>query len=241
VPFRLKQDAFDQYRKGKLKGFFGVDDIGCARPVTQDIQHNAINTDSGKSDDGRLYRTRNLYLSGKGNDSLGIQAVIANIPQGATIPERAYLGGERRTVDLNAVESSMLPAFPKDYAGEKFLKLVLLTPGDFGGWIPEWLRPSLDGSWVSTPSGHAKVRLRHAWLNGWTPVSGWDYLNRRAKPMRKLVPEGAVYLIELEEPSRADAIAEEFWGKPFQQGISAKDGFGYVICTKTGNLIHTEN
>jgi len=89
--------------------------------------------------------------------------------------------------------------------------------------------------WVTVPGTRCRVRLRTAFVPGWIPVSGWDYEKRSQKPMRKLVPAGSVYVIEIGEQSQSGTVAQALWGKSLcvdgseAHNQDARDGFGVVI------------
>lgn len=117
------------------------------------------------------------------------------------------------------------------FARKRFLKLILLTHGGFGGWCPEWLMPNLNAKsteFVAIPGTDFKVRLRSACVNGWDGVSGWDYANGKPKALTKLVRPGSVYLLEIQNPEQSGDVAKMLWGNSLCDGQMKKDGFGLV-------------
>jgi len=70
---------------------------------------------------------------------------------------------------------------------------------------------------VKVPGTDYNVRLSSAFVPRWMPISGWDYAEKRQKAMRKLIPAGAVYVVEVQESETSRAIANHLWGKPLVQ------------------------
>lgn len=93
--------------------------------------------------------------------------------------------------------------------------MVLLTPACFsGGWVPTSLFEMLG---VRGKIVGAVARRREA-------VSGWDLAARRPKPVRWLVPAGAVYFLELEDDAKR---LGELWLTAVSDDEQARrDGFG---------------
>jgi CRISPR type III-B/RAMP module-associated protein Cmr3 len=150
------------------------------------------------------------------------------------------LGGEGRCVEYRR-SSIQLPECP-DEIGKKgsFLRLITITHSSFGGWAPDWLWPASDRlarssekaepPWVSVP-GHddLKVRLAGAVAPRWVPLSGWNYALHSPKKMRKVIPPGAVYLIQCQDPARASDTAQALWMTSLCSGQDARDGFGKIM------------
>jgi CRISPR-associated protein Cmr3 len=126
---------------------------------------------------------------------------------------------------------------PEDASWEnnEFMKIRLLTPGDFGGWVPNWLTP---GDWCAVPGTKHEVKLRSAFVPGGFPVSGWDFKARGPKATRLLVPAGSVYVVQLRDPKAAAALARHLWLAPLvpPAGNRMATGFGHAV---PGLLHHT--
>ena len=189
--------------------------------------HVGIEPETGTAKENALFASGGLCLRTRKRERLGLAVAVGGDAEGLDQVSTVYLGGERRTAQVTHLQQP-LPGCPK--LGEsQFLRLILMTPGDFGGWCPEslsaeqgWCKP-----WADLPTG---LRLRSAIIPHWTALSGWDFVTRAPKATRKLVPAGAVYVVELQDPAKAQDVAQTLWlrsiCKPDSQ--SAQDGFGTV-------------
>ncbi len=140
------------------------------------------------------------------------------------------LGGERRLALWEPMkDDSSWPARPpealvREIARAKRARLVLLTPADFnaGGNERPYLPPggALDGA-----------RVVAAAVDRPLVVSGWDMLEGRPKPSRRLVPAGSVYFVDLSEVGDVEAWARDRWMKvlPEQPEQSQRDGYGLAV------------
>lgn len=223
----------------------------CYNVLKETRIHSSIDPESRSVIDGQLYAEGGVYL----------QAIIPyqnNTPEeerlygtivsgdlhidfdldGVDAKEQhsgfAYLGGERRRVDVAEANTHCYLAKPANSKNQQFLKLVLTTHGDFGNWVPEWLLKTgniTDVAWAQEPRSGVEVKLRSAVIAGWDPCSGWDYEKRQPKPFRKLVKPGAVYLLELQNPEDSEKLINALHGESICQAGSAgeKDGYGQVI------------
>ncbi len=245
APFFLHWEFFERYVKGArgTSGPVAPADAGLGAPVTQARIHNGLDAATHTTSQGRLFANHCLYLSvvRRGDGGRGpLPLTIAFDVEGPARDERfegtAYLGGERKTVALGPAEMPF-PECPDVFGGGRFLKLVLLTHGDFGSWCPPWLRPDLDAEhieWVTAPGTSLRVRLRSAFVRGWEGVSGWDYAapgSGKPKAMRKLVRAGSVYVLEIGEGTDPRAVAKHFWGATLCDDDSqgARDGYGLTV------------
>jgi len=239
-PIFLYWPVLEDYLKGKPVASAKPDDLGIlSLPVDARI-HNGLSSETGTTIQGRLYENRGMHLKvkrgGTGSiDDLAILMDVVGLADGEKPHGSAYLGGDRHTVQINASPLEY-PACPDIYSGSALLKLILMTPGDFGAWAPSWLMP--DGSqgdlrWVCIPGTEYQVRLRSAMLAGWDGISGWDYVTNKPKAMRKTVRTGSVYVIELREPSKAQEIAGYLWGRALDPDpVRSSDGYGQVIVAR---------
>ena len=102
-------------------------------------------------------------------------------------------------------------------------RLILATPACFAkGFLPSTAGLSHSGVNVSV-QGVANHRYQ--------VVSGWDYVLRKPKPSRRLVPAGGVYFVRLEG---SDTAIEKWMDMLWLQSISdddqdRRDGFGIVV------------
>lgn len=225
-------------------------ELGFSLPEMEVRMHTAIDSKSGTVRTGQLFSSSGIRLEiprcnehqpsppgTAGSFGIGV-AIIGNEdtddPFGTCL-----LGGERRTVFVDPLEVPF-PSCPAVFDEQRLLRFVLITPGDFGGWAPEWLRPPDDADetpWVTVPDTDIKVRMVAAHLSRWQAVSGWDYERRGPKAMRKLTPAGSVYVIEVASPHRSQELAEHLWGRSLAQGLRHPDGYG-VVCIGKVNPIN---
>ena len=213
-------------------------EIGIAAPVIDTRYHNALSRETGTTEEGRLFCNTGFYLKSCRTDEankivneLSVHFELTGTQ--ALQPTQASLGGERKRVSIN--HSTMaFPEYPSCFENKRWLKLLLLTQGDFGDWCPAWLMPDLQAQqidWVTIPDTDFKVRLRSACIKGWEPVSGWDIARQRPKAFRKLVKTGSVYLLEIQQPEQSADIARHFWGQAmsFDDPQSVRDGYSQCI------------
>jgi CRISPR-associated protein Cmr3 len=216
------------------------EELGFSIPPVVERMHTAIDPATWTAKEGQLFASLGIVLetqdaSGKVSGTLGIAAGISGTFDTDRITGVVFLGGERRTAFVDSLPT-FFPDFPSWFKGKKQLRLILVTPGDFGGWAPSWLIPAeneKETSWRKVPGTEFRIRLISATIPPWQAVSGWDYKTKGPKAMRKLVPAGSVYLVELEQPEESEQVAKTFWGKSLSDGLEHPDGFG---CVLVGNL-----
>lgn len=234
-PFMLHWEILLHYLQNKPLSAAPLEQFGIKPlPVSERI-HNGLTEDTLTTEEGKLFMNRGIYpvfktLSGT-LQPIHISCAINGLAETEQLPESAHLGGERKTVTLQK-NGTAYPEFPGQNFNNNFLKLFLLTPGDFGDWCPAWLKPDLSAdkiAWVTVPGTGLKVRLRSASISGWDGISGWDYPTKKPKAMRKLVKPGAVYLIET-EPGKTAETARELWGRSLcRDSNAAADGYGEAV------------
>lgn len=219
-------------------------DLGVMAPINDRRIHVAIDAARLTPEDGALFDSPGLRLASKTRrgdhesvEELGVATFVDNLIDKADPSGGVYFGGERRT----ARNEPFAQPFPEPSAelrqawnGQRFLRLVLISPGIFkSGWVPEWLDPDTglgSSTWRFERNTHAQVRLRSAFVSRWVAVSGWDYDLRQAKAMRKMVPAGAVYVLEVKDPEKAPDIAAALWGQSLSdEPQDQRDGFGTVV------------
>ncbi len=147
-----------------------------------------------KVNEGMLYFTRHIRLKE------GV--ILAMDVEGAGDIKQSMLrlGGEGRMANMQMSDGTHVRF---KYGNEHTAMIVLLTHGDFGG-KPE---PDLDGIEIVSACTGKSVR-----------EGGWDYKNRKPKPLKSLVPAGSVYFVKEKENG---AIAQ--LGAP----IGNRTAFGY--------------
>lgn len=221
-------DCFEQWLKTG-KGFQNIlpQALGTNGPEFEERLHVGIEPETGIAKENALFASGGLCLRTQKRERLGLAVAFGGDADGVGQVGTIHLGGERRAAQVTRMPTS-LPVCPQ--LGEShYLRLVLLTPGDFNGWCPEWL--SAESGWHKPcPDLSTGLRLRSAFIPQWVPLSGWDFVKRAPKAMRKLVPAGAVYVVEVQDPSKAQDVAQTLWlrsvCKPESQ--ASRDGFGTV-------------
>lgn len=254
-PFFLYWNVFEKYLQGEEISPSKLIDIGINQPVTQERIHNGLCSDTLTTEEGRLFMNRGIYLRTKLKiksnnedkwiiDNLGIGLNIIGNQEKDEVLGDGYLGGERHRIYLEKCGIEY-PKCPQIFQNQEFLKLILVTHGDFGGWCPTWLKPNLEAQtidWVTIPNTDFQVRLRSASLAGWDGISGWDYVKNKPKPMKKLLRPGSVFIIEIRDPSSSQNIADKLWGSSINQDSpqSVRDGYGQIIVGNIKNLTKKE-
>ncbi len=135
----------------------------------------------------------------------------------------------------------------------KRVRMVLATPGIFGavavgrgasvnqssgmkplpGWLPKWLQHTQDGLVGCPPGLHILLRLVGVCTGRWSPVSGWSLRlgshSPGPKPIRRMVPAGAVYFFEVLEGNTAELAQRGWLWCVSDDRFDRRDGFGRVL------------
>lgn len=152
---------------------------------------------------------------------LGFEARHTGLAPGC----RVRLGGDGKTAWLK--KGPALPSTP-DSAGAR-LRLALATPtlSETGGWLPSFSADRLEGEVGGTPA-----RLRAATLPGHSQIGGWDLAKGGAKPLRRAIPAGAVYLVEATGADSSTLRPAEIHGTHCAGYLDehlARQGFGLML------------
>ncbi|MBF0232303.1 MAG: hypothetical protein HQK65_04595 [Desulfamplus sp.] len=236
-----KTHFFNWLETGAFEDEVSAIELGFNLPQPELRIHSAIDSTTFSTKTGHLFSSQGIQLITAGNERqlagrLGIGVTLSDLKEGDDPCGPCFFGGERKTAIIDKVDDFMPPAPEWFNPTSRYLRLILITPGDFGSWAPDWLRPDPEESettWRTIPTGNMEIRLVSAFIPRWFPVSGWDYDKRGPKATRKLVPAGAVYIIELKEPEMAGDVARLLWGKSMNSNLSDPNGSG---CICVGNL-----
>lgn len=229
-------------------------------PITDTRIHTAIDWRTNSVREGQLFAESSIYLvadalaehsglnQSYGQLTMNIESKtlhrelslgfnLNGLWENEEPPSTMYCGGERRRVSVLLTEDTLYPDPPVDLENQQFVKLVLTTHGDFGGWAPQWLVPDADKNlcpWVQEPRSGVTLRLRSAVLAGWVGASGWDYAKKQPKAFRKLVRPGSLYLIELKNPNESSLLTKKIWGQSLctKGSQSERDGYGQAVVAK---------
>lgn len=116
-------------------------------------------------------------------------------------------------------------------ANAQGILLVLLTPGDFeGSWLPPGFveQQEENCSVFHGKIGGMPVRIVSATVGKAVHEGGWDLVNHRPRPVRRLVPAGSTYFCEIAGLDPAEA-AQKLNG--LRLGADTEIGYG---CTAIG-------
>jgi CRISPR-associated protein Cmr3 len=220
-------------------------ELGFDHPIVERRLHTAINPDTFSAAQSQLFASYGIRMETsdptsqilKPHGRFGIAAAVANSEAGDDPTGICFLGADRHTAWVDSLDAAF-PACPEWFTNCQFLRIILITPGDFGQWVPDWLCPDIgmeETPWCRVPGCEdIEVRLVSAVLGRWEALSGWDYAKRGPKATRKLVPAGSVYLIEVKNPKMSQQLACHLWGNSLCPG-SSNDGFG-CVCVGTATL-----
>lgn len=117
------------------------------------------------------------------------------------------------------------------------VRLVLATPALFAaGWYPAFLKEQPDGCLAGNLGPHIGVTLRGVALERWDAVVSRPMLNDpRVRPdgataIRRLVPAGAVYWLELHGDAPGAEVWKQLWMRPVADDEQDRlDGWGLSL------------
>ena len=214
--------------------------------------HVKIAPEAGAASDGEFFSTCALDLSRTVDDGvvrMALRVEPASMFEAAVGKLDALhpCGGERRLVSWKGrsktdwmMPASLKAAFEKaDREGHRRVRLVLGTPGLFEdqdgfhqGWKPGWLRETAQGFVGCPPGASLTLRLVSAVVDRWRPISGWS-LERGTvgpKPVRRMVPAGAVYFFEAIGEGALAEFANDLWLRSIcDNNQDQRDGFGLTL------------
>ena len=175
----------------------------------------ALDYGSRTTGDGLLYTMAMQRLCD------GVTLAVQTSGFGASLPPLLRLGAEARAAEVLPMSLEWPAAVPPE--GSTFT-LYLATPAVFrNGWLPDFL----DAETLTGRLAGAEVRLLAASTGKYVPLGGWDIAARRPKPMRKAVPAGAVYHLEI---TGGDLDAAAVHGRPlptnYDHASYPQQGFG---------------
>ena len=157
-----------------------------------------VNSETNTTKEGLLYTMLTVRLK----DGWSLFAKIENL---SALPNSGFIkfGGANRVCEYSAISDNADPF--SFYYGEinnlkniisqtRIFKLIFLTPALFKkGWLSEKFNN------FELQIDNLKIKLITAVINKPNIVSGWDLANNKPKPIRKIVPAGSVYYMQLLE------------------------------------------
>ncbi len=230
------QDTFFTWlQKGEISEKIPPEKLGISLPLPDIRIHTAINADTGTVMESQLFSSQGIPLTTAATSSqkagrFGIGVELAHIASGDNPKGPCYFGAERKTAFIEDLPNQFPPC-PNWFTDARYLRLILISNGDFGSWAPSWLLPdhkANETNWCVVPGTDISVRLCSAFIPRWQAVSGWDYAKKGPKATRKLIPPGAVYLVELKDPSQSQKLAQIMWGRSMADNLSDPNGCGAV-------------
>ncbi len=242
----------DQYAQWLAADAIKFDQRFLGTPKTDARTHVKISSETGAAGDGDLFSTTSLVLSrlpvwGSKSENFGDRyRPISLISRAGAATDPALqtalgtlniispLGGERRGAHWKASAENLnslwqCPNIIADkLATAKRIRMVLATPAIFThGWRPGWLDNDLIGT---VPGTTVNVKLVAYAGKRWHAVSGWSLANlpgqpRGPKPVRRLVPAGAVFFFECVGTSPT-GLAGRWLESVADEEQDQRDGFG---------------
>ncbi len=176
---------------------------------------------TGGAAEGKLYRVEMF----RPKDGTGL-FVDWSADEDLDIPASGLLkvGGEGKAVSYTRSQSVFQVKMP-EIEGHRF-KLVFATPAVFkNGWLPEGINPEiLEGTWEGYP-----VKVLAAAFDRPIHLGGFSMRTKHQKggpkPMRKAIPAGTVYYLEVKGGLAKEAAAA-FHGKCVSDFGLNQEGFG---------------
>jgi CRISPR-associated protein Cmr3 len=194
------------------------------------------------AEEGKLYTLEFIRLNSRPTAPLGFLLKVTGL-EGLNLPERGLLalGGESRGAGYEVVPEEALAkdfwdliqgeALKERLKGQRRFKLYLATPGLFRkGWVPDCLQEQ-NGQYVGQIDS-LRIRLVAAAVSKAVAVGGWDLVHNRPRLLRRAVPAGSVYFLEVDGPLGEADVQRLLDAFHFQSLSSAEDGqagFGLAL------------
>jgi len=245
----MGQDACTRAKPEPLKGFWSLDRMvtwltnpaaqRCNAAEAVDVKppaldkrtHVKINPENQSAEEKHLFVTQGRVFTTPLSVRVEADATYENHLTSFVHP----LGGERRLASWRTT-TTVVHGWdcPKEVTtalrGAKQVRMVLATPALFkNGWSPGWLDSKNEGY---IPDTQVRVKLESAIIPRWQAISGWDFQQGGAKPIRRMVPAGAVYFFKVLDGDVQQLSAK--WLAPLSdldnpgepEGLCRNDGFG---------------
>ena len=189
------------------------------------------NRKTGTAEDHMLYRVNMRRLEArmqKGIESMEVSILVEF--SGVDLPDKGLLklGGEGKAVYYEALtkdEAEDLSFAAPAFKAKRF-KLYFVTPTVFaGGWLPLWLdKDTLTGEYRGI-----KLKLLAGAVGKYIHVGGFDMNKGWPKTMRRAVPAGSVYYLEIISGDMAEVIKAFHRVNLSDYDSYAAQGFGLTL------------
>jgi len=229
-----------------------VSQLGVRGPLHERRQHVSIEDEKETAQDGMLFETSGLEFTTPGSgrkrftDAQRLALAVVIDEAGYTVrPGLTRFGGERRLMTWRR-SSAELPPCPEQLeqaiVATGHCRLFLLTPACFDqGYRPHWLQEQARSYGID-------VTLQSIAIQRPQVVSGWDLMEGKPKPSRRLAPAGTVLFLSLDSKGNNDkeAAIRQWIRAIWMQCISDNDldradGFGLaVLGTWSGESVPME-
>lgn len=260
VPAWWKWSRVADWLWGRPTGWEGpalsAAELGKPGPTPESRIHVGIHSQTGTSEEGRLFGTEGLrFDAGPGNQYsiwVGLHPGPKLAERAASLPDGLHpLGGEGRLAWWRA-STERPPALPEGanvnvVEGQARIRLMLATPVPLrDGWKPGWLNQNGDGAaFVGCPpalvsDGAPLLRLRAAAVPRYQSLSGWSLSKNDPrtnlgkpgpKPVRRLVPAGSVFFFDFPADNASPLdVARTLWLSSMADDKADRlDGYGIIL------------
>lgn len=203
-------------------------------PLKDQRTHVKIDPANLASEEGMLFSTTGLVMHHGVSMSVRVTGESDFSEILHCLPVLHPLGGERRLVhwtNTPAIETrwNCPKSLEQAFTGIPGVRMIMASPGLFEhGWKPGWIGSDLLGT---PPGTGVQLRLRAASVDRWAPISGWG-LERGSlgpKPVRRLVPSGAVYFFQIEKGDPSELIDKLWLRSVCDNEQDRNDGFGLAL------------
>jgi CRISPR-associated protein Cmr3 len=212
-----------------------------------------IESERNRAQEGQLYFARHIRLNDRENGRIALSLEVdgaGSLEKSLLDPPMSPFGGERRAVMLERADDSpwrtVPPPIREAIASSGHVSVVFVQIAWFrDGWIPEgWNageagKPGQTATALIKRPGKADVTCtwRAARLERPETIGGWDLARGDQKPVRRFVPRGAVYYLEVQKAEDRQAILD-LWDScitdtpkeaPFEPFSYDRMGLGHVL------------
>ena len=232
----IRNSNLQHYLENKDDEIYKVDisELICEEPRTGIYRDRYSRTTGHGAGKGMLYKASMLRTDTRNNGKLSFAVKITT--PGIALPETGKLriGSHGKAAKYETIQDSNVQLGAKPESAR--FKLYFATPAIFeNGWIPKGFCVEEDGSVCGSLAG-IKVRIIAASIRGYVNCGGYDIKNNRPKPMKRCLPAGSVYYMELTDDNEQNRLNlfDVLNGKMISDE-RAEEGFGLVFVGRVNN------